>query len=83
MGIHDRDYYREDEGGFFANISRTGQVTKSLIAITVAAFVVQLVTIPRHGAEGSYVDGRLPRAGEGASLPGWTTSASGPVTMLA
>src|SRR5262245_6905542 len=53
MGIHDRDYYREDEGGFFANISRTGQVTKSLIAITVVAFVVQLVTIPRHGAEGS------------------------------
>lgn len=52
MGIHDRDYYREDEGGFFANISRTGQVTKSLIAITVVAFVIQLVTMPKHGVPG-------------------------------
>src|SRR5262249_9583574 len=52
MGIHDRDYYREDEGGFFANISRTGQVTKSLIAIPVVAFVIQLVTMPKHGVPG-------------------------------
>lgn len=54
MGIHDRDYYREDEGGFLANFSRSGQVTKSLIAITVVAFVIQLATQPGH---------RLPGAG--------------------
>src|SRR5262245_2218503 len=53
MGIHDRDYYREDEGGFLANLSRSGQVTKSLIAITVAAFVIQLVTQPRNGPANS------------------------------
>ena len=30
MGIHDRDYYREDEGGFLGGWARTGQVTKSV-----------------------------------------------------
>src|SRR5258708_6948842 len=53
MGIHDRDYYRDDEGGFLANWSRSAQVTKSIIVATVAAFVVQLAVPPRHGAPGT------------------------------
>src|SRR5712692_4649825 len=54
MGIHDRDYYRDDEGGFLSNFSRTGQMTKSLIAITVVVFVVQLATCVR-AADGKIV----------------------------
>ena len=56
MGIHDRDYYRDDEGGFLANWSRSGQVTKSLIAINVAAFVIQLATQRQGGAAGAFTE---------------------------
>ena len=44
MGIQDRDYYREDGGGFLATWARNGQVTKALIVINVVVFLVQLVT---------------------------------------
>ena len=53
MGIHDRDYYRNDEGGFLASWSRSGQVTKSLILVTVVCFVIQMVTVPEHNGGAS------------------------------
>ena len=58
MGIHDRDYYRDDEGSFLANWSRNGQVIKTLIAVTVVVFVLQLVSQPRSapGSSGVFTD---------------------------
>jgi membrane associated rhomboid family serine protease len=52
MGIHDRDYYRDDGDTYLGNWSRSAQATKALIVITVIAFVIQLATIPRAGAGG-------------------------------
>jgi membrane associated rhomboid family serine protease len=51
MGIHDRDYYRDDDGGFFANWSRSAQVTKSLMVLTAAIFVIQLATKPAQNLD--------------------------------
>ena len=49
MGIYDRDYYRSDSSGFMAFANR-GAVCKWLIAINVAAFVLQQVTRPGPAA---------------------------------
>src|SRR5260370_34116891 len=54
MGIHDGDYYRDDGDSYLGNWSRYGQVTKSLIVITVIAFVIQLGTLPRGSGESVY-----------------------------
>lgn len=44
MGIYDREYYRREGPGFLDSLTRTGQVCKWLLAINVAAFVLQLLT---------------------------------------
>ncbi|OAI46242.1 hypothetical protein AYO44_11735 [Planctomycetaceae bacterium SCGC AG-212-F19] len=52
MGIYDRDYYRREGPSFFDTIASGGKVCKWLIAINVAAYILQLVTrradIPIH-----------------------------------
>jgi membrane associated rhomboid family serine protease len=64
MGIHDRDYYRDEAGGFFDSWGRRG-VTVWLIGITVAVFVAQAVTgRPGPGTSplveaGAYIPGRV------------------------
>jgi membrane associated rhomboid family serine protease len=44
MGIYDRDYYRRDRSGVFAIFEGTGQVCTTIIVVTVAAFILQVVT---------------------------------------
>jgi membrane associated rhomboid family serine protease len=56
MGIYDRDYYRDDEGGFLANWSRSAQMTKSIVVVTVAVFVVQMATLRPGGQPGAFTE---------------------------
>lgn len=42
MGIYDRDYYRDDEDGFWSNLGGRGVVW--MIGITVGVFILQLLT---------------------------------------
>src|SRR5262249_23949022 len=44
MGIYDREYYRKDGPSFLGSIASHGMVCKWLIAINVAAYVMQLLT---------------------------------------
>ena len=44
MGIYDRDYYRRDRSGVFAIFEGTGQVCTTIIVVTVAVFILQVVT---------------------------------------
>ena len=43
MGIYDRDYYRQNSGGFWGAIGDRGQVIKVLLLANIAVFVFQLV----------------------------------------
>jgi membrane associated rhomboid family serine protease len=56
MGLLDRDYYRDEEGGPIANWFRHGLVTKILFAINCLAFILQIVTIPRRGGPGPFTE---------------------------
>jgi membrane associated rhomboid family serine protease len=49
MGLLDRDYYRDEEGGPIANWFRQGLVTKILVAITSVGFVIQISSQGRFG----------------------------------
>ncbi|HEV3145300.1 MAG TPA: rhomboid family intramembrane serine protease [Gemmataceae bacterium] len=42
MGIHDRDYYRNDGGSWFNSLTRHGQVCTWLIVLNVIMFVAQI-----------------------------------------
>jgi membrane associated rhomboid family serine protease len=44
MGLYDRDYYRENPGGFFDSLGRQGKTVWWLIVITCFTFLVQIVT---------------------------------------
>jgi len=46
MGIQDRDYYREESGGWWTTV-HGHRATWTLIAITVGVFLAQIVTLPR------------------------------------
>lgn len=50
MGLLDREYYREEEGGPFAAWLRQGLVTKILVAIGTLAFIFQIIS-RNHAAE--------------------------------
>ncbi len=48
MGIQDRDYYRKEGPSYLDSFAIRGQITKWLIAVNVAVFVVQLFTRVRR-----------------------------------
>lgn len=47
MGIYDREYYRKEGPSFLGHIAQRGIVCKWLIGITVAVFVIQMMTMVR------------------------------------
>lgn len=47
MGLLDRDYYREDSGGYFTHWFRHGRVTKIFVLIYVLLFLIQIATADR------------------------------------
>jgi membrane associated rhomboid family serine protease len=47
MGIYDRDYYRREGPSFLGSFAERGTMCKWLIAVNVAAFIVQMVTVVR------------------------------------
>lgn len=49
MGLLDRDYYRDDQGGAFGNWFRHGRVTKVLVLAYVLLFLVQVATCTGRG----------------------------------
>ncbi len=52
MGIYDRDYVRREGPSFLGSFVERGQVCRWLIGINVAAFVVQMLTLPRGDEAG-------------------------------
>lgn len=54
MGIYDREYYRDDAGGWWNTITYRGTVT--LIAVTVACFFAAVATRGPDGGPGSFVE---------------------------
>jgi membrane associated rhomboid family serine protease len=48
MGIHDRDYYRDDDGSWFSSLTRHGQVCTWLIVLNVILYVAQISTRERN-----------------------------------
>jgi membrane associated rhomboid family serine protease len=83
MGIYDREYYRDEKSSFLGTLARQGQVWKTLVAINVVAFILQLATA-RHGINGWFTElfeidtdailhGQVWRLLTGAFLhsPGW------------
>ena len=46
MGLLDREYYRDEEGGRFAAWLRQGLFTKILFVINILVFLIQLATKP-------------------------------------
>jgi membrane associated rhomboid family serine protease len=50
MGLLDRDYYRDDEGGPIATWFRHGLVTKILVTIVFVCFIIQISTTAHYGA---------------------------------
>jgi membrane associated rhomboid family serine protease len=60
MGIQDRDYYRNDGPSIFDQMVPRGLVCRWLIGINVAAFLVQLITLPasdgRRFSDGAFTD---------------------------
>lgn len=55
MGIHDRDYYRDDAGGIFDAWARQG-VTVWLIGISCVVWLVQIVSLDVAGARAGLTD---------------------------
>jgi membrane associated rhomboid family serine protease len=51
MGLLDRDYYRDDSGGQFAQWLRQGRVTKILVVAYVALFLIQVATIESRNVD--------------------------------
>src|SRR5262245_21251866 len=49
MGLYDRDYYRSDPRTSAGWLGGTGSVVKWLIAVNVAVFVLQLLTLRANG----------------------------------
>ena len=45
MGFENRDYYREDEGGGFTLTGGIGTACKTLIAINIAVFLLQIISM--------------------------------------
>jgi membrane associated rhomboid family serine protease len=61
MGIYDREYYRSERSSFLGSLNRQGQVWKTLIAINVVTFIIQMATREpvhdapwRHGFSGGW-----------------------------
>jgi len=50
MGLLDRDYYRDDRGGYFMNWLRHGRVSKILAAAYIALFLIQIATSRGSGS---------------------------------
>jgi membrane associated rhomboid family serine protease len=50
MGIYDRDYVRREGPSFLGSFAERGRVCKWLIGINIAAFLLQVLTLP-HGDE--------------------------------
>ena len=48
MGIHDRDYYRDDDGSWFSSLTRHGQVCTWIIVLNVIVYVAQISTRERY-----------------------------------
>jgi membrane associated rhomboid family serine protease len=46
MGIYDRDYVRREGPSFLGSFVERGQVCKWLVGINIAAFIVQVLTLP-------------------------------------
>lgn len=46
MGIYDREYYRKDGPSFLDSLAGMGRVCKWLILINIAAYILQLMTLP-------------------------------------
>ncbi len=55
MGIQDRDYYREDSGGWWSTV-HGHRATWTLVAITVGVFLAQVATFHRVAGENQIVD---------------------------
>src|SRR5438128_760578 len=55
MGIYDRDYYRREGPSFLGSFASRALVCKWLIAINIALFVVQIVTLPRDPITGRLI----------------------------
>ncbi|HLW68751.1 MAG TPA: rhomboid family intramembrane serine protease, partial [Gemmataceae bacterium] len=47
MGIHDRDYYRDDGGSWLSSLTRHGQVCTWLIVLNIIMFVAQIASHTR------------------------------------
>ncbi len=54
MGLLDREYYREEEGGPFAAWLRQGLITKILVALGILAYVIQVGS--SKGGESAFTD---------------------------
>jgi membrane associated rhomboid family serine protease len=52
MGIYDREYVRREGSGFLGSFVDRGNVCVWLIGITIAVFVLQLLTTPTGGGDG-------------------------------
>ncbi|HWG45273.1 MAG TPA: rhomboid family intramembrane serine protease [Gemmataceae bacterium] len=48
MGIYDRDYVRREGPSFLGSFVERGRICKWLIGINVAAFIVQVLTLPHN-----------------------------------
>ena len=59
MGLLDREYYREEEGGPFLAWLRQGLITKILVALGILAFIIQIASQSQRFGEdssGSFTD---------------------------
>src|SRR2546423_14507237 len=56
MGIYDREYYRDERSSFLGTLARRGQMWKTLVAVNVAAFVLQLMFANQGRVDGPFTD---------------------------
>src|SRR5262245_19478198 len=54
MGIYDREYYQREGSSFLDSLARQGQVCKTLIAVNVGVFVLQVLSMSPNGGEGPF-----------------------------
>lgn len=55
MGIYDREYYREESGGWWSSV-HGHRTTWALITITVGVFIAQVATAQRLGEDSPWTD---------------------------
>ncbi|MFQ3651030.1 MAG: rhomboid family intramembrane serine protease [Gemmataceae bacterium] len=59
MGINDRDYYRREAPSFLGSFDDQGKACLWLIGLNITCFVLQLLTMGRHGNDGPFTNGLL------------------------